>query len=706
MRPPAAKARLVSRVPPEPAGTSAQGPALGRIRNFGIIAHIDAGKTTTTENLLRFARVIFSTGNVDDGTTTTDDYVLEQRKGITIFSAAVTCHWREHTLNLIDTPGHVDFTAEVERSLRVVDGAVVVFDSVSGVEAQSETVWWQAARYGVPRLCLLNKMDRVGASFAKTLESIRTRLAGRPVVLTMPVGAEGELTAVIDVLRLKRLQFDPATEGEKVIEDAIPSEHLQAAEQWRALAAEAAAEYDDDLMAKYLENQPMSVEEIKRGLRRGTLAGRVQPTFAGAAKLHLGLQPVMDGIVDFLPSPLDRPVIEGHSPDGPPALRDLRKDTRLCALAFKTTTNRHGDLTFLRIYTGSLRPGDSLLNPRLGRPERPLRTYRMFANHRRDPIPAAGPGEIVAVVGLKGTVTGDTLCDPGAPILLERMCFPEPVLQMAIEPHSSADKDKLDAALKALAKDDPTFRVKKDPETGQTTLQCMGELHAEVLLFRITNDFKVAARLREPRVAYKETPLAPAEGEATCTARLGDKSAFGQVRVRVTPSQRQVAPHLEEGSLDEALRKLLLPFLPAIRNGLLSEAERGPVAGFPIIHADISILGGTVKADSAEAAYSVAAAGALRQALARAGAIIVEPHMKFEVTCPLESIGDIIGDLSRRGATITQMRSVDGARQVVTGHVALSQMFGYATGLRSITGGLGTCVLEPFEYRPAANPPV
>jgi elongation factor G len=412
---------------------------------------------------------------------------------------------------------------------------------------------------------------------------------------------------------------------------------------------------------------------------------------------------MMDGIVDYLASPLDRPVIEGHALDGKPVRRDLRKDTHLCALAFKTTTNQHGELTFLRIYTGSLRPGDSLLNPRLARPERPLRTYRMFANHRRDPIPVAGPGEIVAVVGLKGTVTGDTLCEPGAPILLEQMHFPEPVLQMAIEPNSSADRDKLEAVLKALAKDDPTFRVKKDPETGQTTLQCMGELHAEVILFRITHDFKVAAKLREPHVAYKETPTVAAEGEARCAVRLGDKSVFGHVRVRVTPSQRQVAPQILEEFADEESRKLLLRFLPAIRNGLLSEAERGPAGGFPVIYADISVLGGSVAAESADAAYSAAAAGALRNALAATRASVVEPHMKFEVTSPQEAVGDIISDLNRRGASITDMRSIDGGRQVVTGHVPLSQMFGYATTMRSITGGLGTYALEPYAYRPAAD---
>ena len=673
---------------------------LPRIRNFGIIAHIDAGKTTTTENLLRYAKVIHATGTVDEGTTTTDDYILEQRKGITIFSAAVTCHWRDHTLNLIDTPGHIDFTAEVERSLRVVGGAVVVFDSVAGVEAQTETVWRQAARYGVPRLCFLNKLDRNGASFPRCLEAIRTRLGGRPVVVTMPVGAEGDFSAVIDVLRLKTLHFDPATDGEQVVETEVSPEYLEAARHYRALAAEAAAEQDDELMGKYLENQPLSAEEINRGLRKGTLAGQLQPTFAGASKNHLGVQPMMDGIVDFLPSPLDQPVIEGCRPDGTPEHRDLRQESRLCALAFKTTTDQHGELTFLRLYTGSLRPGDAIFNPRTGKVERPTRLYRMFANHRRDPIPVAGPGEIVAVVGLKGTVTGDTLCDKNAPIVLERMHFPEPVIQVAIEPNAGADKDKLSAVLKALAKDDPTFRVTTDRDTGQTMLQCMGELHAEVILFRITHDFKVGARLREPRVAYKEIPQTPAEGEGTCAVKLGDKSVFGHVRVRITPSPAQVAPRITEELPGEPSHKLLARFLPAIRNGLLSEAECGPVAGYPLIHAEIALLDGTVTAESAEAAYSVAAANALRDALFRTNATVVEPHMRFVVTVPAESVGDIIHDLNRRGADITEMRTGDGAQKVLLGNVPLSKMFGYATRMRSITGGLGAYTLEPFEYRP------
>jgi elongation factor G len=673
---------------------------LGDIRNFGIIAHIDAGKTTTTEHLLRYAKVIHTAGDVDEGTTTTDDYILEQRKGITIFSAAVTCQWRGCQLNLIDTPGHVDFTAEVERSLRVLDGAVVVFDSVSGVEAQTETVWRQAARYGVPRLCFLNKMDRLGASFAKSLESIRRRLEGRPIVLTMPVGAEAGFSAVIDVLRLRMLRFDPETEGETIVEEAVPPEWTEEAAQYRALAAEAAAEFDGELMQKYVENQPLTPEEIRRGLRQGTLAGQIQPTFAGAARHHRGVQPMMDGIVDFLPSPLDRPVIEGLDPEGNPANVDLRKDTRLCALAFKTTTDQHGELTFLRIYTGMLHTGDPLFNPRLGKSERPFRLYRVFANHKRQALPEAGPGEIVAVIGLKHTVTGDTLCEKRAPILLEAMHFPEPVLQVTIEPRSSADTDKLEAILKALAKDDPTFRVAKDPDTGQTMLQCMGELHAEVILFRITNDFHVPATLRQPQVTCKGMPQATADGEATCAMKLGEKNVFGQVRMRVTPSRRQVVARVTDERLDEEARRVLGRFLPAVRNGLLSEAERGPIPGFPLIYADIWILGGTVTKESAEAAYGMAAAIAMRTALSKTNATIAEPHMKFEVISPKETVGHIVGDLNRRGARITDVRPLGGGKKVVLGNVPLSRMFGYATAIRSLTSGLGTYTLEPLDYQP------
>ncbi len=676
---------------------------LDKIRNFGIIAHIDAGKTTTTENLLRFAKVIHKTGNVDDGTTTTDDYILEQRKGITIFSAAVTCGWRDHMLNLIDTPGHVDFTAEVERSLRVLDGAVVVFDSVTGVEAQTETVWRQATRYGVPRLCFLNKMDRVGASFERSLETIRKRLDGRPIVVTMPVGGEANFAAVIDVLRMKMLHFDPDTDGEKVIEGEVPPDLKDEAEDYHAQAVEAASEFDDELMAKFLDNQPLTVEEIRRGLRKGTLACKIQPAFAGASRHHRGVQPMMDGIVEFLASPLDRPVIEGQDPDGKPVKRDLRRDTHLCALAFKTTTDQHGELTFLRIYTGTIRSGDTLWNPRTGKPERLMNLIRMFANHKRDPISTAGPGEIIAVVGLKGSVTGDTLCDKRSPIVLERMHFPEPVLQVAIEPKSGADKEKLDDVLRSLTKDDPTFRVATDAGTGQTMLQCMGELHSEVILFRITNDFKVSATLRDPRVAYKETPQVEATGESTYAQKFGEKNVYGNVRVQVTPSKRQVGPRVTDEWLDLESRKALARFLPAIKDGLISEAERGPVAGFPLIYVDVAILGGQVTTESAEAAYSQAAAHALRTALAKTNATIVEPHMKFEVTAPEKSVGDIVNDLNRRGADITDMRPIEGGKKVVTGNVPLSKMFGYATTMRSITAGLGGYTLEPFEYRPVGE---
>ncbi len=637
---------------------------------------------------------------MDEGTTTTDDYILEQRKGITIFSAAVTCEWRGCRLNLIDTPGHVDFTAEVERSLRVLDGAVVVFDAVSGVEAQTETVWRQATRYRVPRLCFLNKMDRVGANFAASLESIRDRLAGRPVVLTMPAGSESAFTGVIDVLRGRLLRFDPETEGERVLEEAIPAEWAELAAAYRSLAIEAAAEFDSELMRKYVEDRPVTPEEIRRGLRLGTLAGQIQPTFAGAARHHRGVQPMMDGIVDFLPSPLDRPVIDGHDPEGKPAQVDLRRDTHLCALAFKTATDVHGELTFLRIYTGTLRPGDPLYNPRLDRAERPFRLYRMFANHERHALAKAGPGEIVAVFGLKHTVTGDTLCDKRAPILLETMRFPEPVLQVTIEPRSSADTEKLEAVLKALARDDPTFRVAQDPDTGQTLLQCMGELHAEVILFRITNDFHVPATIRQPQVTYKGMPQVAADSEAACSTTLGDKAVFGQVRVRVTPSRAQLIPRLTEELLNEEARRVLGRFLPAIRTGLLSEAERGPVAGFPLVYADIWILGGAVTKESAEAAYGLAAAQAMRTALAQTRAVIAEPHMKFEATAPEESIGHVVGDLNRRGAHITDVHLIEGGLKIVTGTVPLSRMFGYATVIRSLTSGRGTYTLEPADYQP------
>jgi elongation factor G len=672
--------------------------SLERIRNFGIIAHIDAGKTTTTERVLFYTRKIHKVGNVDEGTTETDWHPEERRRGISIFSAAVTCEWRGHMLNLIDTPGHVDFTAEVERSLRVLDGAVVVLDAVNGVEAQSETVWRQAVRYGVPRLAYVNKMDRPGASFEGALESMRRKLSARPVAVTIPLGAESSFRGVVDLVSMSLLTFQ-GERGEEVARAPVPEEIRAEAEMYRELLVEAASEFSDEVLSHALEGRPVPEAALRAALRAGTVAGKIQPAYAGSSLHNQGVQPLLDGVVDFLPSPADVPVVSGRDPetDAPLSL-DLRKDRVLCALAFKTETDKHGELTYARVYTGTLRAGDAFYNPRLGRMERTQQMYRMFSHARAESLLEAGPGEIVALVGLKQTMTGDTLCDRRRPIVLEAMRFPEPVLSVAIEPRSGADKDKLDEVLRRLMKDDPTFKVGQDPDTGQTILHCMGELHAEILLYRIRNEFNVPANVGEPRVAYREAILAPARAEERYTVRAGEKTLFGHVALELRPSPGTLVPAMKV-ELPPEREKELRRFLPAIKEGALSAAGSGALAGFPMIYLEVAVVGGSVTPESAEQAYSAAAVNAFAKALREAPSTILEPHMKFEVTVPDEYAGGVLNDLQRRGAEITDVSAAGGAR-AIRGHVPLSKMFGYTTTLRSLTQGRGQHLLEPFEYRP------
>jgi elongation factor G len=670
---------------------------LDKLRNFGIIAHIDAGKTTTTERVLFYTRRIHKVGNVDEGTTTTDWYILEQQRGISIFSAAVTCEWRGLMLNLIDTPGHVDFTAEVERSLRVLDGAIIVFDAVNGVEAQSETVWRQAVRYNVPRMAYMNKMDRPGASFERSLESMRQKLGARPVPVTLPFGGEGSLRGVISLLSMKLLTFE-GDRGEEVRESEIPPEAAEEAHLYREALVEAASEFSDEVLSSALDGKPVALPSLKAALRKGTVSGKIQPAFAGSSLHNLGVQPILDGVIDFLPSPLDVPTVTGREPETDrPIVRDLRKDKALSALAFKIETDKQVELTYVRVYTGELRAGDAFYNPRLGRMERTQQMYRMFA-HSRESLQTAGPGEIVTLVGLKQTVTGDTLCDKRAPIVLESMRFPEPVLSVAIEPKSSADKEKLDEVLLRLMKNDPTFKVGQDADTGQTIMHCMGELHSEILLYRIRNDFNTPANVGEPRVAYKETILSAARGEERYLVKAGEKTLFGHVAIELRPSRASIAPTVAV-ELEPALEKELRRYLPAIREGLLSASGSGAIAGFPMIYLEIALRGGSVATESSDVAYSAAAVNAFGKALRETTSTILEPHMKFEVTVPDEYAGGVINDLQRRGADITEMGATAGAR-LVRGHVALSKMFGYTTTLRSLTQGRGQHVLEPYEYKP------
>jgi elongation factor G len=672
--------------------------SLDKIRNFGIIAHIDAGKTTTTERVLFHTRRIHKIGNVDEGSTTTDFYPEEARRGISIFSAAVTCEWRGHLLNLIDTPGHVDFTAEVERSLRVLDGAVVVFDAVNGVEAQSETVWRQAVRYKVPRMVYLNKMDRPGASYEKSLESIRRKLQGRPVPLTIPWGGgDAPLRGVVDLLRMKALRFE-GDDGEQVVEEAIPAECADEASMYRESLVEAASEFSDEVLGLALEGKPVPESSLKAAIRKGTIAGKIQPAYAGTSLHNLGVQPVIDGVVDFLPSPLDVPVVEGKEPEtDKPVKVDLRKDKTLCGLAFKTATDKHGELTYVRVYAGTLRAGEAFYNPRLGRMERTQRMFRMFAD-TREPLDQAGPGEIVAFVGLKNTTTGDTLCEKRAPVLLETMRFPEPVLSVTIEPRSSADKDKLDETLQRLMKDDPTFKVGHDADTGQTIMQCMGELHAEILLYRIQNDFNTPATLGKPRVAYRETVQKRGAARRKLEHLVGERQIFADVSLEVRPNPGVLAPAFTAAFPPEK-EKDLRRYVPAVRTGAVSAAGSGTFAGYPVIYLEIVMTDGSVNVNSDEGLYTNAAAEALAEALKGADPILLEPHMKFEVAVPDEYAGGVIHDLQRRGAEIGEMAG-EGTTRLIRGNVPLAQMFGYTTTLRSLTQGRGQHQMEPFEYRP------
>ncbi len=674
--------------------------SLDKIRNFGIIAHIDAGKTTTTERVLFYTRKIHKVGNVDEGTTETDWHPEERRRGISIFAAAVTCEWRGHMLNLIDTPGHVDFTAEVERSLRVLDGAVIVFDAVNGVEAQSETVWRQAARYNVPRMAYLNKMDRPGASYWRSLDSMRKKLAARPVPITIPYGAEGDLKGVIDLVHMKILTFEGERGSEVVTSDLPPdAPEYHDARNWHDELVETASEFSDEVLSLALEDKPVPAAMLKAAIRKGTIAGKIQPAFAGSSLHNTGVQPVIDGVVDFLPAPSDVPVVTGSEPEtDKPLTRDLRKDKTLSALAFKTETDKHGELTYVRVYTGTLKAGDAFYNPRLGRMERTQQMYRMFSHERSTSLPDAGPGEIVTLAGLKLTATGDTLCDKRAPIVLARMKFPEPVLSVAIEPKSSGDKDKLDEILARLMKDDPTFKVGQDADTGQTIIHCMGELHSEILLYKIRTEFNVPANTGEPRVAYKEMIQKASRGEERYIVKAGEKTLFGHVALELRPSRASVAPTVIL-DLHPDVEKDLRRFLPSIKEGALSAAGSGAIAGFPMIYLQIVITGGSATTESAEQAYSAAAVTAFAKALKATESSILEPHMKFEVTVPDDYAGGVINDLQRRGADITDMTAAVGAR-VIHGHVALSKMFGYTTTLRSITQGRGQHGLEPYEYKP------
>jgi elongation factor G len=669
---------------------------LERTRNIGIMAHIDAGKTTTTERILFYTGVNYKMGEVHEGTTTMDWMEQEQERGITITSAATTCFWKDHRINIIDTPGHVDFTVEVERSLRVLDGAIGVFCAVGGVEPQSETVWRQADKYHVPRIAFVNKMDRIGADFPRVLDMMRERLGANPIALHVPIGEEERFRGVVDVLRERALVWDGDDLGQSFREEEIPAALREVAASCREHAIEAAADADEELMARYLEGQPISAESVKKGLRDATLRLRAVPVLCGSAFRNKGVQPLLDAVVDYLPSPLDVKPVEGKHPDkGELITRKASDDEPLAALAFKIASDRHvGQLTYVRIYSGRMQTGEQVLNAATGKKERIGRLLQMHANKRQE-LEEAFAGDIVAVVGLKTVATGQTLCDPRHPILLESIEFPEPVISIAVEAKTKADMDKLGSALSRLAAEDPTFRVTVDSETGQTLISGMGELHLEIITDRLMREFGVAANVGRPQVSYKETITRTARAEGRYIKQTGGAGEYGVVRIEVEPG----AP----GSgfvFENALKGQAIPreFVPAIRQGCEEAAQSGELAGYPVVDVKVRLLDGQAhEVDSSERSFKIAGSLAMREALREGRPVLLEPLMAVEVVAPADFVGVVQGDLNARRGSITGLESRAGA-QVVRGLVPLAQMFGYVNALRSMTQGRATYTMQFSSY--------
>ena len=669
---------------------------LDRTRNIGIMAHIDAGKTTTTERVLFYTGINYKLGEVHDGTATMDWMVQEQERGITITSAATTCHWRDHRINVIDTPGHVDFTIEVERSLRVLDGAIAVFCSVGGVEPQTETVWRQADKYGVPRIAYVNKMDRVGADFFRVVKMIEERLGARPLVIQLPVGAEDDFQGVVDLVRMKAVLWDNENLGASFRETAIPSELEAQAREQREAMLETLADCDDEIMAAYLQGEDVSGDRLVRAIRAAGLRLDVVPVLCGAAFRNKGVQPLLDAVVDYLPSPLDVPPIRGADPqDGREAVRPTSDDAPFSALAFKIMADPFvGTLTFFRVYSGARSAGAFVHNASTGQRERLGRILKMHAN-KREEISEVHAGDIAAAVGLRSAKTGDTLCDEDHPIVLESIEFPEPVISIAIEPKSRDDQEKLGTSLQKLAKEDPSFRVTVDQETGQTLLSGMGELHLEVIVDRLLREFKVGANVGKPQVAYKETVRRTVEQEGRFVRQSGGRGQFGHVNLRLEPQ-----PTGSGFEFVNAIKGGVIPqeYVPAVENGVVQAMSNGGLAGYPVVDVKVSLLDGSYhEVDSSEMAFTIAASMAFNAGLRRAAPVLLEPVMDVEVVTPEEFMGDVIGDISGRRGKVLGMAS-KGNAQVIESRVPLSRMFGYATDLRSRTQGRATYTMQFSRY--------
>ncbi|WP_182353766.1 elongation factor G [Flaviflexus huanghaiensis] len=680
---------------------------LTKVRNIGIMAHIDAGKTTTTERILFYTGINYKMGETHDGASTTDWMEDEKNRGITITSAAVTAFWKNNQINVIDTPGHVDFTVEVERSLRVLDGAVAVFDGKEGVEPQSETVWRQADKYNVPRICFVNKMDKLGASFEFTVGTIRDRLKATPLVVTLPIGAENELSGVVDVIRQVAYRFPTEDEnGEKtygtvVVEEEIPSDMLDAVEAARAELLESVAETDEDLLDKYLGGEELTIDEIKGAIRKLTIAGDAYPVFCGSAYKNIGVQPMLDGVIDYLPSPLDVPAIEGYAVNNEDEVivRKASEDEPFAALAFKVAVHPFfGKLTYIRVYSGRLEAGSQIQNSTKSQKERISRIFQMHSN-KENPVDVAHAGHIYAVIGLKNTTTGDTLCDPQKQVILESMTFPEPVIHVAIEPKSKGDQEKLGTAIQRLAEEDPTFSVRLDEETGQTVIGGMGELHLDILVTRMKREFKVDANVGAPQVAYRETIRRKVDKiDYTHKKQTGGSGQFAKVQVAFEP-----LPQIEDGPMYEFVDavtggRVPREYIPSVDQGIQAAMENGILAGYPMVGVKATLLDGAYHdVDSSEMAFKIAGQGVFREGIKQADPVLLEPIMDVEVRTPEEYMGDVIGDLNSRRGMIQSMEDATGIK-IVRAQVPLSEMFGYVGDLRSKTQGRAVYSMQFATY--------
>ncbi len=675
--------------------------ALEKLRNIGIIAHIDAGKTTVTERILYYTGKTYKMGEVHDGTAVMDYLEEEQKRGITITSAATKCPWKGCEINLIDTPGHIDFTAEVERSLRVLDGAVAVFDASEGVQAQSETVWRQGQKYGLPFLCFVNKMDKTGADFEMTVESIRDKLLAHPIPVQIPIGAEISFAGIIDLINMKAVFYRTEKMGATFEETDIPPELKKAAQKRRNEMVELAAEHDAELMDGFVHDKPVGAEMIMRGIRKGTLAGKLHPVFVGSALKYIGVQRLLDGVLAYFPSPLDKEVLMGHKPTDESKKVPIKCDPNgsLVALAFKITSDVHGDLSFLRIYQGTLKAGSRVLNVNRDRRENITRIFEMHANERKI-LDSARAGDIVAVVGLKQTLTGDTICDPKKPVSLPSITFPQTVMNMSIEPRTAAEKAKLADALAALRREDPTFEWKTDTETGETIISGMGELHLEILQHRLVRDRGVDVRVGKPRVAYREAITKPAQAEGKFIRQTGGHGQYGHVVLEVDPLFTEDGHWGRESTFQNVAPADAVPreYVPDVERGSREALGSGPLAGYPVVGIRITLIDGSFHSvDSSSLAFEQAAAIAVEKAIKEAEPVLLEPVMRLQVVVPQASFGAVQGSLLAKRGLITGCH-VHGNMQVIDAKAPLAEMFGYSSEIRSVTAGRGSFTMEPLSY--------